>query len=160
MALLSTGSDVTQRTVFNSGYLTIGTNRFVDLDSVAIEISYDIKRLSSLNSITARALKRSQFKVTLKGKIRSLNREMLGYHLGSSSVDGTGTSYMTKDGQATLINPIFTGYVNDDSTTPQVWQYQFQNAVITNLPLSAKTEDYAEMDFEMMATSINIYTSV
>lgn len=158
MALLSTGTDKVTQTMFNSGYLTIGTDRFVELDNISIDLSYDIKEMRSLNSIMIRALKRSTFKCSLKGKVRSFNRELLGYTFGSSSADGTGTMYRPKDGQYdTTLNPIFTGYIDGDTSKP--WQYQFTNAVITSMPLASKTEDYGEIDFEIIAASVAIHTA-
>ncbi len=159
MSKLSTGTALTKNYMFNSGFLTIGGNQFVELDNVALEVSYDTKDVRRLNSITAGALRRSNFKVTLKGKIKSFNRQLLGYTFGSSSVDGTGTMYINKDGQYdTTLNPVFTGYIGD--VTAQAWQYQFVDAIITSLPLTAAAEEFGELDFEMIARDLTIYTDL
>lgn len=157
MALSSTGTAKTAQYMFNSGYLTIGSNQFVELDNVTVEVSYDTREVRRLNSITMGALKRANFRATLRGKIKSFNRELLGYTFGSSSVDGSGTMYLNKDGQYdTTLNPVFTGYL--DESTGKPWQYQFTDAIITSLPLTAAAEEFAELDFELIARDVKVYT--
>lgn len=159
MAKLSTGTDLSENFIFNSGYITIGSDRFVDLDNVTIEVSFTTKEVRRLNSIIVGSLKRAGFTTKLKGKIKSFNRQLLGYTFGSSSVDGTGTDYIVKDGQYdTTLNPIFTGFIGDN--TLQAWQYQFTDAIITSLPLTAKMEDFDELDFEMVARNVKVYTDL
>ena len=159
MAKLTTGTALTERFIFNSGYLTIGGDQFVDLDNVSVEVSYDTKEVHRLNSITMGALRRSNFRATLRRKIKSFNRQLLGFTFGSSSVDGTGSHYINKDGQyANALNPVLTCYIDDLAS--QAWQYQFTDAIITSLPLTASVEEFGELDFEMIARQVSVYTDL
>lgn len=157
MSKLSTGTAFTENFVFNSGFLTIGGNQFVDLENISINVDWTQKDFYRLNSITAGAIRRADFKCGLKGKVKSFNRQLLGYAFGSSSADGTGTMYPMKDGQYdTTLNPILTVYVGDN--TLQAWQYQFTDAIITKLPLTVTMEDFGVLDFEMVARQLSVYT--
>jgi len=155
MPLIPVNSTGSQRVTFNNGYMDFGTFGIVTLDNVKIEISVSDKQLRVLNSIKVAAIKRSTFTVKITGKVKSFNKEAFCDFFGASSVDGSGTLISFKDGQQATLAPVFTQYVNDDVTKP--WQCQFTNAVILSMPISASIENYGEVDFEMIATDINIF---
>jgi len=158
MPLQSTGTPLSQKVTFNSGYVTFGTSQLVNLENVTIETNFTEKELRVINSIKMATHKRSTFKTSLKGKVRSMNKELLAIITGTSSADGSGTLYTVKDGQQATLNPIFTTYIDDDTTTPKVIQFQFSDAILTTLPLSQATEDFGAYDFELSAIDVSVYT--
>ena len=155
MSQISAGTPLSQRVIFNSGQVDFGSNRLINLDNVAIEITVADAQLRRLNSIKMAALKRRTFSVTLRGKVKSFNKEMFTTYFGESSVDGTGTLITFKDGQQSTLNPVFTALVDDDALKP--FQCQFTDAVITAMPISTALEEYGEVDFEMIARDVSVF---
>lgn len=158
MPLLSTGTPLSQKVAFNSGYVTFNSNQVVNLENVTIEANFSEKELRIMNSIKMATHKRATFKTGLKGKVKSMNKEFIALISGTSSTDGSGTLYTIKDGQTTTLNPIFTTYIDDDTSTPKVLQFQFSDALLLALPLTTNTEDYGSFDFEFSAIDVSIYT--
>jgi hypothetical protein len=153
---IALASELSQRVVFNSGHVDFGTDfGIVNLESVTIETSVAEKQLRRLNSIKMAALKRATFQVTLRGKVKSVNRDVFKKFFGESSSDGSGTMIRFHDGQQDTLNPIFTAYVDDD--TNKAVQFQFTDAVIRTMPLNAALEEYAEVDFEMVARDLKVW---
>ena len=158
MPLLGLGTPSTKNIMFNSGILTVEGYEFsVTLKDITVELNFTQKELRGLNSIKMVTHKRATFKCGLKGKITSISRQFLDIFGGISSSDSGGLLYSIVDGQQQTFNPVFTAYVNDD--TNQVYQYQFTNAIITQLPTTTNTEDYGMIDFALEATDVNIYES-
>ena len=155
MPLIPVNSVGSQRVTFNSGYLDFGTFGVVTLDNVKIEITVSDKQLRVLNSIKIASIKRSTFTVKLTGKVKSFNKEAFCDYFGTSSVDGSGTLISFKDGQQSSLSPNFTSYVDDNLAKP--FQCQLTGAVILSMPISASIENYGEVDFDMIATDINIF---
>jgi hypothetical protein len=156
MPLISPGTPVTERLLFNSGYIDLGSSRLVDVQNVSLEITFVEKELRRLNSIKMAAHKRAGFKCTLKGKVKSINQEMLAAAMGTSAADTpTGTLITVKDGQQTTLNPNFTGYVDDDAAKPI--QFQFTDAIFTRLPTNANLEDFGDQDFELSARDVSVF---
>ncbi len=143
------GTSVTQRVVFNSGTIDFGTNRLVAIDNVSLSVEWTTAGLYVLNSIKPADLVRHTQKVTLSGKLKSWPAEMMQLAMGSSTA-GTPNEIDTLDGQPTLLNPVVTFF---DRNNKEI-QYQFKNALFKSSKLSAKMEDFAEVDFEIEAMDI------
>lgn len=111
MSFIPRNTEGSARIIFNSGSLDFGTFGVVNLENVAIEPSVAEAPLRKLNSIKMAALKRKTFQVSLRGKVKSFNKEVLTDFFGESASDGTGTMITFKDGQQPELNPIFTAFV-------------------------------------------------
>lgn len=156
MPLISAGSELTPRLIFNSGYIDIGSDRLVNVDNVSIELSFGEKELRRLNSIKMGAHKRTTFKCSLKAKVKSINQEVFAIVMGASAVDTpSGSLISVTDGQTAQIDPVFTAYVDDDPTKPI--QFQFTDAIFTRFPTMANLEDFGEQDLEMSARDVNVH---
>ena len=156
MPIISPGIPLNTAITFNSGYLDFGNDRIVTLDNVKVETTVTDAQLRTLNSIKMVALKRKSLTVKLTAKFKSWNKEPLIDFYGVSSADSGGTLISFFDGQQTTLNPVFTAYVNDDVTKP--FQCQLTDAVILAMPLTASVENYGELDVDIIARDINIYT--
>jgi hypothetical protein len=155
MPLIPAGTPVSERLIFNSGYLDFGSSQLVDVDNVSIEISFGEKELRRLNSIKMASHKRSTFKCSLKAKVKSINQEIMALLMGTITVDGSGHLITVKDGQAAQLDPVFTGYVDDDVLKPI--QFQFTDAVCTRLPTAANLEEFGEQDIELSARDVSVF---
>ena len=156
MPLISPGTPLTQRLLFNSGYLDLGASRLVDVENVSVELTFAEKELRRLNSIKMGAHKRCTFKCSLKAKVKSINQEVFAAIMGTSAADTpSGTLITVKDGQTTTINPVFTGYVDDNASYPI--QFQFSDAIFTRFPTSVTLEEYGEQDLEMSAIDVSVH---
>jgi hypothetical protein len=155
MAFINSGSNETQRIVFNSGTLDFGGNRLVELDSLSLNVEWGINTLYVLNSIKPQDIARHTQKVSLSGKIKSFSPALESAAYGSSSI-GTPNEFDTLDGQPTLVSPILSVY---DRNAKEI-QYQLSGALVKKMGLSARAEEYAEFDFELEAKDIVlVYTS-
>ena len=104
------------------------------------------------------APKRHGFKPTAKAKVKSFNRELLGFLLGSSGVDGSGMDFVTVDGQNVLTRCSVKAIVDDSSN--KAVEFQFTNAIIAgNFQAAFKMEDAAEFDFEIHAQDVTVVTN-
>ena len=155
MPLISAGTPVNERLLFNSGFIDFGSNRLVDVDNVAVDITFSEKELRRIASIKIAAHKRATFKCGLKAKIKSMSKEVYAAILGTSAVDGTGELITIKDGQPTTLNPVFTAYVDDDLTKPI--QFQFTDAICTAIPLTVNLESFGEVDLTLTARDVSIF---
>lgn len=155
-AFIPSGNNVTQRIIFNSGYIDFGSNRIVQVDNVNLELSWTIVGLYTLGSIKPQDLVRHTQKVLMSGKLKSWPAELVQY-AGGSSTNGTPNEIDTLDGQPTLQNPVVTFF---DRNNKEI-QYQLSGALFKSNKLSAKAEDFAEFDFELEAKDITAidYTS-
>lgn len=155
MSFQPNGNAITQRIVFNSGYLDFGLSRLVEVDSLNLRVEWNINDLYVLNSIKRQDIARSQMKVSLTGKIKSFAPEFDMIALGESTL-GTPNEIDALDGQPTLQTPILNVY---DRNNKQI-QYQLQGAIVKSSAFSARAEEYAEYDFEIEAKDIvELYTS-
>ena len=155
MPLISTGTPVSERLLFNSGYITFGSNQLVDVDNAVVEITFSEKELRRLASIKMASHKRATFKCGMKAKVKSMSKEVYTAILGTSTVDGSGELITVKDGQPTTLNPIFTTYVDDDVSKPI--QFQFTDAVCTAIPLTSNLENFGEVDLTLEARDVSVY---
>jgi len=106
----------------------------------------------------ATAPKRAGFKPTAKGKVATINKELYGAFMGSSSVDGSGFLFSVLDGQSVLSNVSIRVVANEDSTKQA--EFQFTNAILGGaFALAMKTESFAELSFEIMAQDCNLDTN-
>lgn len=155
-AFIPGGNNVTQRIVFNSGFLDFGSNRIVDIDSVDLTIEWSLAPLYVLSSIKPQDYTRHTQKISMSGKLKSFPAEMYQLALGSSTA-GNPNEIDALDGQPTLTNPVLTMF---DRNNKEI-QYQLLGALFKSNKLSAKMEDYAEFDFELEAKDITalVYTS-
>ena len=143
------GTPVSPHIVFNSGTIDFGAERLVMIDNVSISLEYGLAPLYVLGSIKPQNYARHTQKVTMSFKAKSWEPSVLAMVAGSSTGSNP-LNILTLDGQATLLNPVFTFF---DSNNNQA-QYQFSNAVFKSSKLTAKMEDYAEFDFEMEASDV------
>jgi hypothetical protein len=156
MPLIAGGTPLASVVTFNSGYLDFGNDRVANLDNVKIETTVTEAQLRQLNSIKMVALKRKGLTVKLTAKLKSWNKEPLIDFFGISSSDSGGTLISFYDGQQTTSNPVFTAYVDDLTAKP--FQCQLTDAVILAMPLTASIENYGELDVDIIARDIKIYT--
>jgi FlaG/FlaF family flagellin (archaellin) len=76
--------------------------------------------------------------------------------MGTSAADTpSGTLITVTDGQATTINPVFTGYVDDNASYPI--QFQLTDAIFTRFPTSVTLEEYGEQDLELSAIDVSVH---
>jgi len=159
MPKIADGTPLTAKLFFNTGYIDLGgspiSHRLVNLDNVSIEVSFAEKELRRLNSIKLAAIKRATFKVALRGKVKSINKEVYEAMMGEGANDNNDYMVSVKDGQAPTLNPTFTGYIDDD--TDKAVQFQFTDAIILSMPTSATLEEYGECDFEMTARDVKVF---
>ena len=156
MPIQSAGSPVSERLLFNSGYVTFASNQMVDVDNISLDISFSEKELRALNSIKMTSHKRATLKCGMKAKIKSMSKELFIQTFGATTIDGLGELISVKDGQLTSIsNPVFTAYIDDDVLKPI--QFQFSDAVYTANPLTANLESFGEIDFTLTAKDVSIY---
>jgi hypothetical protein len=155
MPLITPGTPVTERIFFNTGYIDFGLEQLVNVDNVTVEITFSEKELRRLNSIKMASHKRATFKCSLRAKLKSVNKEVFAVIFGTSAPDGSGTLITVKDGQPDELNPVFTGYIDDDPSKPV--QFQFTDAVCTAMPLAATLENYGEVDFTMEARDVSVF---
>lgn len=146
---VSTGNNITQRVVFNSGTINFGNARIVDVVNCNLSIEWTVEGLYVIGSIKPADLVRHSQRVTLSGSIKSFAPEMESIILGSSSI-GSPSEIIPIDGQPTFANPVLTLY---DRNGKQ-YQYQLYNAVFKSSKLSTKAEDFAQWDFELEAMDI------
>lgn len=149
------GNNVTQRIVFNTGYLDFGTNRLVAVKQVSLTLEYTLTDLMVLNSIKPADKVRSGQKITLEGKMDSYSPELEEFVLGSSTT-GTPQEIDTLDGQPTYQNPVLTLF---DRNGKEI-QYQLSGALFKSNKLSTSAENYGEWDFTLEAKDmVEVYTA-
>ena len=156
MPLITPGTPVSERLIFNSGLLDLGTNQLVDVENITVEITFTEKELRRLNSIKMASHKRGTFKCGLKAKVKAMSKQALTAIMGTAAVDGAGTLITVKDGQYTaLLNPVLTIYVDDDVAKPI--QFQFTDAIIDSAPITAALEDYGSYDLSFSAIDVKVF---
>lgn len=156
MPILATGTQLSNNISFNSGTLDINGVEVAAIDDITITLAFSQKELYALGSIIqVVAPKRHGFKPSAKFKVKSMNKELYGFFLGSSSPDGSGSDYTVLDGQNVLTRASIKCIINDVST--QIVEFQFSNAILAgNLQAALKTENHAEVDFEIYAQNVTI----
>jgi hypothetical protein len=155
MAFIGAGTNITQRLVFNQGTIDFGSNRLVAVESVIISVAWEIADIYVIGSIKRADIARMKEKVTVSGIIKSFAPEMEMVAMGSSTA-GTPSEIDAMDGQPTLLNPVITLY---DRNNKEI-QYQLLNAMFKSNKLTAKSEDWAQWDFEIEAIDIKeLYTA-
>jgi hypothetical protein len=154
MSFQSVGTAESQEIAFNSGVITVGTKKLVDVMSVAKNEALSEQAFFALNSIKKRAIRRSNYEVTLTMTVRSASDTLLGYYYSSSSVvSGTEKVYTMKDGQQDAIDPwLLTLYTNAAETAG--FQYELQNPTILSHNLTASTQEYSEWEVEVACTDL------
>lgn len=156
MPYITPGTPVTERLIFNSGLLDLGTDELVDVENITVEITFAEKELRRLNSIKMASHKRATFKCGMKARVKAMSKEALGKIMGTSTVDGAGTLISVKDGQYTnVLNPVLTTYVDDDVTKPI--QFQFSDAIIITSPVTAALEEYGVIDLDLVARDVSVF---
>ena len=116
----ASGTPVTTHIVFNSGTVDFGNERVVMIDNVAISLEYSLAPLFVLGSIKPQNYARHTQKVTMTFKAKSFAPSVLAMVAGSSGGSNP-LNIFTLDGQATLLNPVFTFFDNNGNQA----QYQF-----------------------------------
>jgi hypothetical protein len=158
MSYSTPSTTATTQVMFNSGTLDLGTISLAALQNVTVDISFAIEELRKLGSIKPVAHYRKGFKCSLKGKLKSINKELYQAYMGGSSSDGAGSLLSVTDGQAAAFNPTFTAIIDDNSSKKV--QFQFTGAVITSMPLNANMETFGEVDFTMEALDVKLYVEI
>ena len=155
MPIIPTGTPVEERLTFNSGYIDFGSNQLVDVENIVIDITFAEKEFRRLNSIKIAAHKRATLKCGLKAKTRSINKEVLIQLMGTDTPEVSGRTISVLNGQATLLNPVFTAFVDDDVNNPI--QFQFTDAILLVSPTATTLEDFGTMDLELVARDVKAY---
>jgi hypothetical protein len=155
MPIIAAGTPVNERLIFNSGFIDFGSNRIVDVDNAAVEISFSEGELRRLNSIKLASHKRKTFKCGLKAKVKAMSKEVFGTIFGTTATDGSGTLITVKDGQPTQLDPVFTAYVDDDVAKPI--QFQFTDAVCMSMPVTSSLENYGEYDLDLACRDVQVF---
>ena len=143
MALLATGTQLSTNVTFNSGTFDINGVELATLQDITITQAFSSKEIRQLGSIImATAPKRYGYKPSAKAKVKSINKELFSYFMGSSSTDGAGFDYSILDGQNVLTRCSIKCIANEDVT--KAVEFQFSNAILVgSLNTSLKTEDAA-----------------
>ena len=159
MPILSPGVTSATNVTFNSGILDINGYELAALQDITVTIATstrDIRALGTIKMLTAP--KRYGFKPSAKGKVKSINREVLMAFMGSSGPDTTGVDISLFDGQSVLTRATVKCYINESTSTSV--EFQFSNAILTgSLATALKMEDAGEMDIEIEAQDVLIVTS-
>lgn len=156
MPILSTGAQLGTDVVFNSGTFDINGLEMAVLQDITVSLDWSTKEIRQLGSlIMATAPKRHGFKPSAKAKVKSFNKELFNFFMGSSNSDGSGFDYTVLDGQNVLTRCSVKCIVNDIAT--QQVEFQFTNAILAGaLSLGLKMEDAAEADFEIQAQNVTL----
>jgi len=159
MPILPTGAGLATNITFNSGTLDINGLELGVIQDITITLSWSEKEIRGLGSIKMfTAPKRYGFKPMAKGKVKSFNKELYSFFMGSSGTDGTGFIYSVLDGQNVLSRASMKFIVNE--STGQTAEFQFTNAILSaNLDASLKMEDAGEFAFEIKAQDVNLVTN-
>ena len=159
MPILSTGATLSNDISFNSGTFDINGMEMAVLQDITVTLNWATKEIRQLGSlIMATAPKRHGFKAGAKAKVKSVNKELLNFFMGSSNTDGSGFDYNVLDGQNVLTRCSIKAIVNELST--QSVEFQFTNAILAGgLSIALKMEDAAEVDFEIQAQNVTVVTS-
>lgn len=154
MALSSIGTQNTQAVLFNTGYLTInGTNYVFDIKDLSMDQKVSVKDYHSLNSIFKKALRRTDYELSMKFTVVSNPIALQQAFYSSSSSDGSGdTIFIPLDGQQSALNLTITAYF--DAAKTQGYQFTANNCVIASMNTKLALDDFASVDFEVMATQI------
>ena len=155
MPIISTGTPVTARRFFNSGYITLGTTQLVDVQDISINLGFDSKELKALNSIVLQAIRRANFKVEVTFNASGNTSQLTALFFSSSSPSASGQDFTVYDGQPTASTFLITGYV-DDSQTKGV-QYQIANAMITKSNTTKSLEGFEMTSYTVVGTNITKY---
>lgn len=155
MSLISTGTPITAKRLFNSGYITLGTNQLVDVQDIAINLGFDSKELKALNSIVLQAIRRANFKVEVSFNVSGNSSQLTALFFSSSSPSVSGQDFTVKDGQADATTFNITGYVDDDQT--KAVQYQIANAMITKSNTTKSLEGFEMTAYTVVGTNITKY---
>lgn len=158
MAILASKTALPNDIVFNSGTLVINDFEVAVLQDITISLAWSQREIRQLGSVLmATAPKRYGFKPSAKAKVKSINKELFSYSMGSSGPDGTGFDYTVLDGQNVLTRASIKCNVNDSAT--QHVEFQFTNAILGgSIALGLKMEDAAELDFEILAQNVVVVT--
>jgi len=152
MAISAVGTATGQTIVFNSGFLTIGTDLMVDVKDISLTLGYAVKDFFALNSIIKRAIRRSHFDGSIKCTIVGLQKDILQAFFSASSPIAAGTQYNVNDGQQNATTVFITLYENDDAT--KRFQFGLVNATISGMDTNLPLEDFANQAITIMFTNI------
>lgn len=159
MSILATGAQLPTNVSFNSGTFDINGLEMGVLQDITVTLNWSTKEIRQLGSlIMATAPKRHGFKAGAKAKVKSLNKELFNFFMGSSNTDGSGFDYTVLDGQNVLTRCSVKCIVNE--ATGQSVEFQFTNAILAGaLSWGVKMEDAGEADFEIQAQNVTLVTS-
>lgn len=148
------GSEVSQVVIFNSGFLTVNGDRMVDVESITITNSFDIKTYRTLNSIKKRAIRRATLEQSIRATIKGFMKEIYSKFWGSSSPISSGTEYTVTDGQQEDITVLLTCYRDDDPN--KAYQFELVNPVFGSFNGDLPTEDFAGTEIDIMCTEMKL----
>ena len=155
MAFIPTGTPGQQEIFFNSGYLSIGTERLADVSNVTVNMSFDVKSYRTLNSIFKRAQRRATHEASVSATVFGIKRTLLQTFFSSSSPVSDGVQFNMKDGQQNATQMLLTVYEDDDPTKPV--QLQLDDPIISTNGVNLATEDFAQVPIEIMCIKISIF---
>ncbi len=151
MPYVTPGTPVSNRIVFNSGYIDFGSNRIVQVDNVSLTTDSTTTRLYVLNSIKGQDIVRHSLAVTMEAKIKSYPFEFEQLMYGASA-SGTPPSVNFVDGQPTIQSPVLTVYDKNNKE----YQWQLIGAIIKTSKMTSSQEAYAEWDITIDALDITL----
>jgi len=156
MPTLATGTQLPANVSFNSGTFDINGTEMAVLQDITVSLNWSTKEIRQMGSLLmATAPKRHGFKAGAKAKVKSVNKELYAFFMGSSNADGQGFDYTVVDGQNVLTRCSVKCIVNENSA--QTIEFQFSNAILAGaLSLGLKMEDAAEADFEIQAQNVTV----
>ncbi len=154
-ALVSTGTPVTERVLFNTGYITTGSNQYVDVQDIAINKSFEAAELKAVNSIKTRVLRRKNFKCGATFKFSGHQSQLMALFFGGSSTVANGLSYTVTDGQQASTTFNLTCYA--DELTAEAIQFQFTNPLFTVDNLAQGLEAFGEHSVTVVATDVVVF---
>lgn len=164
MGWLGQGTNLSYLATFNAGTLDINGLEIATLQDINIDLNVTVKELRQLGSIKmVTPPKRVGYKPTAKGKVATVNKELMGAFLGSSAADstvpgGNGFDFTLLDGQNVLSRANINVLLNDN--TAFLVQFQFINAIIGgSFALALKAEDFGMFDVEIMAQDCIVITN-
>lgn len=159
MSILPDGTQLGTNVSFNSGILDINGYDLAVLQDVTVTLQVSEKEIRALGTIKMVVPpKRHGFKVTAKAKIKSINKEVYGAFLGSSSPDGLGQDFSLLDGQNVLTRVSIKCIINELAN--QTVEWQFTDAIISgSFATALKMEDAGELDLEITARDATMVTN-
>lgn len=156
MPLSSVGTAVTpQQVKFNTGVVTFGSKYLIDVQDIAINMSFTEKLLQAIGSNKSRSIMRTDFKCGASFTVDDHETPLLATFMASSSTDAGGNLYSVLDGQQAALTFTITVYPNNNQSNAV--QYQFTNALLTNVSQSQSLQAYGQSKCTIVATDVNVF---